>query len=188
MQGHDTAIAAAEPQVTAIRYYSDKDEAIREARAAGLAVMEGRYRVDKYRGDSTDPADRYESIELAPNLFLTAGIAELWKLVAGQTATAFNGSNARLCVGDSTTAAAAGQTDLVGTNKYRQVVDSAPTVSNNQITFVATFGTSVANYAWNEVGVASAASGGTMLSRTVSSLGTKTSSATWTLTWTLSIA
>lgn len=185
MQGTDHAVGA-EPVVQ--RILSDKDEALAAARAAGLAVLEGRYRVDKYRGDSTDPADLYESIELAPNLFLTAGIAELWKLVAGQTATAFNGSNARLCVGDSTAAAAAAQTDLQGTNKYRQLVDSAPVVSNNQITFVATFGTGVANYAWQEVGVASAASAGTMLSRTVASLGTKTSSATWTLTWTLSIS
>src|SRR5689334_23940106 len=52
------------------------------------------------------------------SLFLTAGITEVLKLATGAAATAFNATNARLCVGDSTTAASAGQTDLqAATNK-----------------------------------------------------------------------
>lgn len=175
------------------RLTSPKDLALVAAKESGVQVLEGRYTVRKYRGEqqpgAADPADLYEVVETAPNLFLTAGINTVLLLAAGQAATAFSTSNARLCVGDSTTAAAAGQTDLqASTNKTRQIVDSAPTVTNNQITFVATFGTGSANYAWQEVGVANASSGGQMWSRTVQSLGTKTSAASWVLNWTLSIS
>lgn len=169
------------------RLTSPKDLALAAARDAGAQVLEGRYTVRKYWGEVAD-GDLYEVVETAPNLFLTAGLTEVLKLAAGQAATAFNGTNARLCVGDGTTAATAADTDLKGTNKTRQVVDSTPVVTNNQIAFVATFGTGLANYAWQEVGVANASSGGAMWSRTVQALGTKTSAASWVLNWTLAIS
>lgn len=176
-----------EPVVT--RLIGEKDPALEEARAAGLTVLEGRYSVRKYRGDSVDPADLYEVLETAPNLFLTAGINTVLKLAAGQAGTAYNATNTRLAVGDGTTVPAAADTDLKGTNKFRQVVDSAPVVSTNQVTFVATFGTGVANYDWQEVGVVNGSgTSGEMWSRTVQNLGTKTSAATWILDWTLSIS
>jgi hypothetical protein len=168
------------------RITSPKDPALIAARAAGLQVMEGRYSVRKYWGEVADN-NLYEIIETAPNAFLTAGITEVLKLAAGQTATAFGTGNARLCVGDSATATTAGMTDLQGSNKFRQVVDSAPVVSTNSITFVATFGTSSANYVWAEVGVANASAAGAMWSRTVQALGTKSSAASWVLNWTLSM-
>ncbi|MBN9791300.1 hypothetical protein DMP17_22215 [Pseudonocardia sp. TMWB2A] len=168
------------------RIITPKDAALERARAEGLQVLEGRYRVEKYRGDSTDPADLVEVVELAPNLFLTAGLTALWKLAAGQSATAF-GANTRLAVGDGTTAPAAAQTDLAGTNKYRQQLDAAPTVAGNQLQMAATFGTGVANFPWREVGVVNAASGGDMVSRALADLGTKTTSATWILNWALAI-
>lgn len=178
-----------EPRI--IRHISEKDDALHAARAAGLQVLEGRYSVAKYHGERVDPDSLYEVVESAPNLFLTAGITEVLKLAAAQTPLtgSYSGTNARLAVGDSTTVAAAGQTDLqAATNKYRQVVDSPPTISTNQITFVATFGTTVANFSWREVAVVNAATGGQMWSRTVTDLGVKSSSATWVLNWTLSIS
>lgn len=168
------------------RITSPKDPALIAARAAGLQVMEGRYSVRKYWGEVADN-NLYEIIETAPNAFLTAGITEVLKLAAGQAATAF-GTGARLCVGDSSTATTAGMTDLqASSNKFRQVVDGAPVVSTNSITFVATFGTSSANYVWAEVGVANASVAGAMWSRTVQALGTKSSAASWVLNWTLSM-
>lgn len=171
------------------RLLGEKDAALGRARDAGLTVLEGRYAVQKYRGDSTDPSDLYEVLELEPNLFLTVGINTILKLAAGQGGTAY-GTNTRLAVGDNSPAfaAAASDTDLRGTNKFRQVVDSTPVVSTNQITFVATFATGVANFAWAEVGVVNAGTGGEMWSRTVQNLGTKVSAATWILNWTLSIS
>jgi hypothetical protein len=62
-----------------------------------------------------------------------------------------------------------------------------PTVATNVITAVSTFGTADANHAWDEVGFFNAASTGTMLSRVVTALGTKTSASTWVLTYSLTV-
>lgn len=105
----------------------------------------------------------------------------------GAAVTAFNNANAYLGVGDSTTAHAVGQTDLqAATNKMRKAMDATyPSGAANVITFRATFGTSDANWAWQEWGTFNASSGGTMLNRKVESLGTKTSTQTWQFTTTL---
>jgi hypothetical protein len=105
----------------------------------------------------------------------------------GGGGTAFNNANAYLGVGDSSTAFAAGQTDLqAATNKLRKAMDATyPQVAGNVQTFRATFGTSEANFAWNEWGIFNASSGGTMMNRKVESLGTKTSAQSWQITVTL---
>lgn len=99
----------------------------------------------------------------------------------------FNNANTYIGVGDSATAFAAGQTDLqASTNKFRKIMDATyPQVAANVSTYRATFGTSEANFAWQEWGVFNASSGGTMLSRKVESLGTKTSAQQWVFTVTL---
>jgi hypothetical protein len=106
------------------------------------------------------------------------------KLLIGDTQTLFNNANARLGVGDSTTAFAKGQTDLqASTNKLRKAMDATyPQRTNGVITFRATYGTSEANFAWQEWGTFNAASAGDMLNRKVESLGTKTSAQSWQLT------
>lgn len=81
-----------------------------------------------------------------------------------------------VAAGNSSTAFSASQTDLVGTSA-RVVASSAR--ASNVVTYTATFGTSVANFQWNEVGVANAPAGGTLLTRRVVTLPTKTSSDTW---------
>jgi hypothetical protein len=64
-----------------------------------------------------------------------------------------------------------------------------PSVATNVITAVAQFGSSEANFAWQEVGFFNSvtAATGTMLTRVVSSLGTKASGSVWTLTYTLTV-
>lgn len=98
--------------------------------------------------------------------------------------TPFSNSNTYIGVGDSTTAFSASQTDLVATtNKLRKIMDATfPSGASNVITFRATFATTDANYAWQEWGIFNASSAGTMLSRKVESLGTKTSAQTWQFT------
>lgn len=182
------AATTTETAFITIHQHSDKAEALAYARRHGVAVLEGRGRVEKFHGDIQPGATPYEIVESPPNLFLTAGITALWNLVAGLGGTAF-GSTAYLGVGDSTTAATAAQTDLqAATNKVRFAVAAAPTVSTNQCTWSGTANTSTGNYAWQEAGVFTASSGGTMLNRLVTSFGTKTSSASWTLSLTLSIS
>lgn len=106
------------------------------------------------------------------------------------TGQAFNSANSWLGVGDSTTAFAAAQTDLqAATNKLRKATDASyPQVASNVITMRATFGTSEANFAWQEWASFNAASGGVMMQRKVESLGTKTSAMAWTLTVTITLA
>lgn len=102
-------------------------------------------------------------------------------------ATPFNNANSYIGVGDSATAYAANQTDLVAaTNKFRKAMDATfPTVATNVVTFRSTFATGEANYAWLEWGVFNASSAGTMMNRKQESLGTKTSAQTWQFTVTL---
>ncbi len=117
----------------------------------------------------------------------TAGRNHIVGAIVG-TGTAFNNANAHLGVGNSSTAFSAAQTDLVGASKTRKAMDATyPTVATNVITAVSTFGTTDANHAWDEVGFFNAAAVGTMLSRVVTALGTKTSASTWVLTYQLTI-
>lgn len=139
----------------------------------------------------------YAVEEIEGNLLLIGGASALWERLIGTSITVFDNTNAYLGVGDSTTAAADTQTDLqAATNKLRKVqdatypqhTDSTSTSGAKSITYKATFGTSDANWVWNEWGLFNASSAGRMLNRKVESLGTKTSAATWTLTVTLSLA
>ncbi len=104
-------------------------------------------------------------------------------------ATPFNNANSHIGVGDGTAAHAFGQTDLQGTSRYRKGMDATyPTVATNVLTFRATFGTTEANFAWNEWGVFNAAAGGTMLNRKQEALGTKPATQSWQFTVTLTVA
>lgn len=187
--GHDIGRGAEPGMVTVRRLTSPKDDALVAAREAGLQVAEGRFSVHKYDRELA-PENLYEIVELAPNLFLTAGVTILWNLIAGVSGTHADATNARLCVGDSSAAGSgAAQVDLVGTN-LRKVVSGAPVISTNQITFSSSFSTSEANFAWLEVGVANAASGQLVSRTTINTpgLGTKVNTAVWVLNWTLSIS
>lgn len=118
-----------------------------------------------------------------------AGRDLIASLVVGAGGTALNNANAYIGVGDSSTAFAAAQTDLqAASNKLRKGMEATyPQLAANVQTFRSLFGTSEANWAWNEWGLFNASSAGTMLLRKVESLGTKTSAQSWqfttTITW-----
>lgn len=122
--------------------------------------------------------------EIEGNILLNEGIGEMWDLICGLgSPTAFDNTNARLGVGDSTTAEAATQTDLqAASNKtYKAMEASYPQRSAQTVTFRSVFASADANYAWEEF---VADNGGTALmtmNRKVSSQGTKASGQTWTL-------
>lgn len=104
----------------------------------------------------------------------------------GESVTLFNNANARLGVGDSTTAFSAAHTDLqAATNKLRKGMDATyPQRTGNVWVYRATFGTGEANFSWDEVGLFNAAAAGPMLARKVEALGIKTSAQSWELTGT----
>lgn len=119
----------------------------------------------------------------------TAGRNYLAGAIVANPTTLFNNANAYLGVGDSTTAFSAAQTDLqAATNKLRKAMEATyPTIATNVITFRSLFGTSDANWAWQEWAVFNASSAGTMLSRKVESLGTKANTQSWQLTVDLTV-
>ncbi len=116
------------------------------------------------------------------------GAIAVINLFAGTGAVnAFNATNSRVGVGDSSTAFAASQTDLqAATNKLRKIVDSAPVVTSNSADYTATFGLAEANYAWNEIAIFNSASGDYMATRrTLTGFGTKPNTEAWTVTLTV---
>jgi hypothetical protein len=152
------------------------------------------------------PTDRQDE---EGNLLMYGGASILWESLIGngtssaaETLSYFSNSIAALGVGDSSTAAAATQTNLLaGTNGYRQVMDStypthtdALTSGAAAIVFKITVGTSNANFAWaewgifNGVGSSSPPVGQRMLNRAVTALGTKTSAGSWALTVTITLS
>jgi hypothetical protein len=129
--------------------------------------------------------------EIEGNLLLNEGINALWTILCSSSGTKFDNSNAYLGVGDSNTAESASQTGLQGTNKtYKAMDTSFPTYGTSQkATWRATFGSSDANYSWNEFTVANGSSdSATNLNRKVSAQGTKASGQTWQLTLEISLS
>lgn len=129
----------------------------------------------------------------AENLLVNTGIQLLLDLLIGAGGTTFANGNTYIGTGDSSTAAAASQTDLqASTNRFKRVMDATyPSRSGQTLTFRTTFATTESNYAINEVGVFNAGPAfatGVMLNRIVSSLGTKTSATTLQLTVTVTIS
>ncbi len=154
----------------------------------GFSPWHTTYKLEKYNEGLGPDRVPDEVIEFEGNLMMNAGINVMLDLLIGAAGTDFDNANGYLGVGNSSAAAAATQTDLQGASKTRVILDALATISSQTLTFVATFGSAVANFAWEEVGIFNASSGGTMLTRRVSSLGTKASGATWILTITLTVS
>jgi hypothetical protein len=114
-------------------------------------------------------------------------IAAASLMIGDGSVSAFNSSNARVGVGDSSTAFSAAQTDLqAATNKLRKIVDSAPVRTANSVDFTSTFQLAEGNFAWNEIALFNSSSGDYMATRrTLTGFGTKTSSEVWTVTITV---
>lgn len=130
------------------------------------------------------------------NSFMRAtGNNALWHRLTGIATlpTLYDNTNARIGVGDSTTAVAVTQTDLqAASNKIRKVmVASYPQINSspndNQVVFRADLITGEAEFVWNEFGTFNAASGTDMFNRGLfsPSPGTKGVGVTWTGTETL---
>lgn len=147
--------------------------------------------IEKYANDQEfQKGNLFERAVIEGNLLLNEGITRLLNLLTGTTTNPYNNANARLGVGDSSTAEAASQTDLqAATNKLYKAMDATyPTVSAQTVTFKATFGSTDANWAWNEFSVDNGNTPNENLNRKVSSQGTKASGQTWVLTLTITLS
>lgn len=160
--------------------------------------------VHKFWGDITPESTPYAIDEYEHNMLMYGGVSLLWQYAinggtatAGQAKTFLTNGNAAIGVGDSATAAVATQNDLVAaSNKLRKACDlgfpehtDGTASANNTIRFRSTFDTTQANFAWNEAGVFNSptAATGRMLNRKVQAMGTKTNTASWQITFDISV-
>jgi len=116
------------------------------------------------------------------NLVVSAGLEFICSRMAGTSA----GVMSHMALGSDTTAAAAGQTDLLSILGAREALDSS-TASNNTITYVSSFEAGEGTGAVTEAGVFNAASSGTMLCRTVFAVVNKQVDDTMSVTWTITL-
>lgn len=149
------------------------------------AIYKTVWTIRRYADDAAFAVGQAYSESLVEgNLLLNEGITALLNLLTGGAETAFSNANSHLGVGDSNTAAAAGQTGLqASTNKlYKAVEATYPQIASQTVTWRAIFGSTDANFAWEEFTVASGNSDAAdNLNRKVSAQGTKTAGQTWTL-------
>ena len=91
-----------------------------------------------------------------------------------------------MALGSGSTAAAAGDTSLGSQLGSREALDS-DTVSSNTITYTASFEANDATGSVTEAGIFNAASGGTMLCRTVFAVVNKGADDSLSVTWTITL-
>lgn len=159
-------------------------------------VYKAQWKIEKYKGDfvSASEAEKlgkpYETVVLEGNLLLNEGINNLWTHLCGGSATAYSNANARIGVGNSTTAAQATDTGLLGASQLYKAMDATyPTYgSSQQAVFRSTFGSTEANWAWEEITVDNGATAAINLNRKVQAMGTKVSGTTWVATLTITLS
>jgi hypothetical protein len=177
--------------------------------------------IDKFSGEQVEACRRALNLDRDPtgdellgycfpeaftdipgNLLTTAGLDRITSRIFAGTDQAITSTSVRIGVGNGTTAAAIGDTDLgaasgSGNRQFKTMDATYPTRSNGVMTFRATFGTTVANFAWNEWGIdienSPPASDGTtvndvLLNHKVVGMGTKVNTATWVFTVTITLS
>ena len=150
------------------------------------------YRSALGRATFLDVVKPYEVIEGEDNCLLNSGIDEIWDLVTGAVSGAshiFDSAAAQIGIGDSSTGENATQTDLqAAVNKtYNGMEGGFPTSTAQKLTCKSSFGSSEANYVWNEW-VLKQSTSAKCLNRKVSAMGTKASGSTWTLEITITLS
>jgi hypothetical protein len=117
------------------------------------------------------------------NLVVTTGLA----FITSRMTDAADDVMSHMAIGTGTTAAAAGDSAL-GTEVHREALDST-TDSSNTIAYVSSFEANEPSSAAaiTEAGIFNAASGGTMLCRTVFDAVNKDVNDTMTITWTITL-
>ena len=116
------------------------------------------------------------------NLVVDTGLDYIASRMKDATATAMS----HMAIGTGSTAAAAGNTAL-GSEAARQALTST-TVTSNAVAYVASFAAGTGTGAITEAGILNAASGGTLVCRTVFSVVNKGASDSMTINWTVTIS
>ena len=117
------------------------------------------------------------------NLIVNTGL----NFICSRMKDTTDGAMSHMALGSGTTAAAAGDTDLGSLLGSREALDST-TVTDNTITYVASFEAGDATGAVTEAGLFNALTAGTMLCRTVFPVVNKGASDTMSVTWTITLS
>ena len=123
-----------------------------------------------------------EVVRDIPNLITTVGLNYIADRMEGTGETVMS----HMAVGTDNTAAALGDTTLNTENG--RVALSSTVVSADEIVYTATFPAGTATGALVEAGILNAASGGSLLARTIFSTINKGASDSVTITWTITIS
>lgn len=123
-----------------------------------------------------------DTVQEIPNVVVSDGKDYVASRMKDATATAMS----HMAIGTDSTAASASDAAL-GSEAGRVSLTST-TVTNNEVEYVATFGAGTGTGAITEAGILNAASGGTLLCRTVFSVVNKGASDSMTITWTVTVS
>jgi|TARA_R110000744_G_scaffold229425_1_gene347439 hypothetical protein len=133
-----------------------------------------------------DKAGNIKEQREVKNLVVNAGLAYIVSRMVGTSKDVMS----HMALGSSTTAAAAGQTDLVTLLGSREALDSTTIAGSNneKVAYVSAFEAGDATGAVTEAGIFNAATGGDMLCRTVFGVVNKAADDTLSVTWTITLA
>lgn len=135
------------------------------------------------------PDGKIKEQKQVPNLIVTSGKNAIASRLAGNT----TGVMTHLAIGQSTTAPDVAQTGLLteftgGSNARAALTVSGGSISNNQITFTATFAAGNGTGPVTEAGIFNASTAGVMLARTTFLVVNKDALDTLTISWIVTIA
>ena len=133
-----------------------------------------------------DKAGNVKDTVQVKNLVVNAGLAYIASRMTGTAKSVMS----HMALGSGTTAAAAGQTDLVTILGSREALDTI-TISgsnNEKVVYVASFEAGDATGAVTEAGIFNAASSGDMLCRTKFNVVNKAADDTMSVTWTITLS
>jgi len=120
------------------------------------------------------------------NLVVNTGLA----YIASRMKDTTKGAMSHMALGSGTTAAAAGQTDLVSILGSREALDTTTISGSNdeKVVYEASFEAGDATGAVTEAGIFNAASSGDMLCRTNFNVVNKAADDTMSVTWTITLS
>jgi len=133
-----------------------------------------------------DKAGNVKDTVQVKNLVVNAGLAYIASRMTGTAKAVMS----HMALGSGTTAAAAGQTDLVTILGSREALDTITIAGSNneKVVYVASFEAGDATGAVTEAGIFNAASSGDMLCRTKFNVVNKAADDTMSVTWTITLS
>ena len=120
------------------------------------------------------------------NLVVNAGLAYIASRMVGTAKAVMS----HMALGSSSTAEAAGQTDLLSILGSREALDSTTIIGSNaeKVQYVSSFEAGDGTGAVKEAGIFNNATGGDMLSRTTFDVVNKAADDSMTVTWTITLS